>query len=350
MAHELDMSNGRANMMYSKQVAHHNWHGLGKPVDDALTAEEAIVAAGLDWEVKLQKMYSYNMERNGAVEVPDRFAVMRSDTSDIIGTVGKVFTPLQNKECFSFMDSVAGPGKLVRYHTAGSLCGGSLIWLLAELTNLTTDIVPGHTVKPYMMLLDGKTGRQNLMMAPTSTVIVCANTRRMALAEAAQDQATHGFVKLRHTKNIHNKVKLAQETLGLAVQSVERNIDLMKHLAKKQVNDAQWTELLNELVPVPELPEGKETSRGRTIAMKTHDKLTEYFEDGIGMDIPGVRGTGWGALNAITQYTTHDFAVKAGKKDDPQYARRRGERLFNSTLFGGGAKMNEKAVSLLVSL
>jgi phage/plasmid-like protein (TIGR03299 family) len=346
MAHELDMSNGRANMMYAGDRP---WHGLGKYVgDQPVTAEEAIVAAGMDWDVNLREMYTYPTDTSLAVQVPDRFAVTRSDTHDVLGTVGKVFTPLQNREAFKFMDAVAGPERLVRYHTAGSLFGGEQVWLLAELTNLVADIVPNDPLRPYMCLINGHTGKMNLQVFPTAVRVVCNNTKTMAIGAAKEDKDTSPYVKIRHSRKIHDKVEEARRALGFAVERVEAFTGCMRHLARKPITSAQWNDMLDQLVPVPELPEGKDSSRGRTMAMNKHARLTELFEAGVGADIPGVRGTGWGAYNAITQYTTHDFAVRAGNKDASDYQQRKSERLLDSSWFGAGADMNKRGLKLLL--
>lgn len=48
MAHELTMENGKASMMYYGDTP---WHQLGTRLHKPATSEEAIVEAGLDWEV-----------------------------------------------------------------------------------------------------------------------------------------------------------------------------------------------------------------------------------------------------------------------------------------------------------
>ena len=42
-------------MMYHGAVP---WHGLGTPVTEAATAEEALVAAGLDWNVQASSIFT----------------------------------------------------------------------------------------------------------------------------------------------------------------------------------------------------------------------------------------------------------------------------------------------------
>jgi hypothetical protein len=56
MAHELNFENGEASLMYVGDVP---WHGLGTRLETAPeTAQEAITAAHLDWEVEVRPVYA----------------------------------------------------------------------------------------------------------------------------------------------------------------------------------------------------------------------------------------------------------------------------------------------------
>jgi phage/plasmid-like protein (TIGR03299 family) len=343
MSHEIDMSNERANMMYVGGVP---WHGLGQYIgDEAVTAEDAIVAAGLDWTVGCQHIYAEYDQDESRIEIPDNFAVIRDDTKAVLGVVGNQFEPIQNKECFGFMDALAGPERLVRYHTAGSLQGGKKIWLLAELTNLTFAPVPGDEVQPYLALIDGKDGRTNLMAFFTGTRIVCANTASFALN--ARDKSK--TVKIRHTRSAMSKLDEAKRVLGLAIDNAEVYAETMTGLAQKQINTAQWADLLDVLMPLPEVEDEEKPGRSWTMTHNKREKLYELYESGVGTDIVGVRGTAWGAYNAITEFTTHHARVNAGDKNDQAYAGRRGERLLESSWFGSGNALNQKALELLIA-
>ena len=98
MSHELLIDDGEASMMY---VGEPPWHGLGTRLNSPATAEEAIFAARLGWEVE-KKPLSF-MDGANPVLVEDRYAVVPGDgwqgeTRPVLGIVSKGYTPLQNRD------------------------------------------------------------------------------------------------------------------------------------------------------------------------------------------------------------------------------------------------------------
>ena len=62
------------------------WHGLGTYVEKAMTSEEAIVLAGLDY--KVEKFPVYSNVKGKWSKFPDKFATERTDTGANLGLVG----------------------------------------------------------------------------------------------------------------------------------------------------------------------------------------------------------------------------------------------------------------------
>jgi hypothetical protein len=81
MSHELELVDGKGQMFYRGETP---WHKLGTFIEPEkeLTSEEAIVAAGLDWEVETQPLYL----ADGTL-APSR-ATVRTDRNEILGVVG----------------------------------------------------------------------------------------------------------------------------------------------------------------------------------------------------------------------------------------------------------------------
>jgi phage/plasmid-like protein (TIGR03299 family) len=318
-------------MMYAKEVP---WHGLGTYVgDDPILSEDAITAAGLDWRVEKCPAFAVLADDVDEHEIPaeDWFFTVRSTDRKPFAAVQGRYQVLQNSEAFQFMDSLAGPKNLVRYHTAGALQGGKHIWLLAELTGLTIEPLPGDVTDPYVLLVNGHDGRMPLKALFTSVRVVCQNTLNLALS------SSRGGVTIRHTGDMLGKVKEAKKVLGLATQEFERYGEVAKALTKKQMGDKVFEAFLDSLVPMKD----EDDTRSKNV----RDTLVELFQSGPGTDIPGVRGTAWGALQAVTDFSAHHRTTR-GAGDDEDKKR---EKRLESVWFGSGNGLNQKALSLLMA-
>jgi hypothetical protein len=78
-------------------------------------------------------------------------------------------------------------------------------------------------------------------------------------------------------------------------------------------------------------------------SLESYHTLLSNFESGIGMDIPGVRGTAWAAYQSVTEWVSH----QRGRSSDPDQAAR--ERL-NALYFGTGAQYISKAHDAALAL
>ena len=133
MAHNLNF-NERTGRYSFFSVQEKAWHGLGQIVTDYHKSSEAIKHAGLDYEVikrPLLTKVSNSIEntnateiRDNELEVPNYFATIRNDNNTVLGVVGKDYHIVQNREAFSFFDSIVGGTDGIMYETAGALGNG----------------------------------------------------------------------------------------------------------------------------------------------------------------------------------------------------------------------------------
>ena len=95
MAHMVE------SMMY---VGKTPWHGLGTPIpeDKKVSVREAIVAAKLDWQVELRRVYTETPERGAKTGILDHYAVCRTSDNAFMGLVGQDYVPLQNEEALEW--------------------------------------------------------------------------------------------------------------------------------------------------------------------------------------------------------------------------------------------------------
>lgn len=327
MAHNLSFGkNGKAEMFYTGAKP---WHELGTAVPQALTSEEAIVAAGLNWEVK-KTPAQFTAPDGQVIEVPGKFVNYRDDSNEPLGVVGVDYTAVQNKGAFSFFDAVVGE-KAAMYHTAGALFGGRKIWLLAKLPQDT--IVKGVDIsKNYLLLSNSHDGSSNLRVLWTSVRVVCNNTLTAAIS-GAEGQVT----KLRHTQNIGMRVQQVQEFLGLTSGLINRFNLRANELANRPLS----TQVVQEFFERMNL---KVLDGDSMVGATKKKNLQDAIMDKLGETnraMPQIADTRWALLNAYTDFVDHHRAVKPSNNED---------KWADSILFGSGAEAKRKALSEVLSI
>lgn len=330
-------------MMYAGQVP---WHGLGTYVgEEPVTSEEAIKLASLNWGVEKRPLFYYqermattstgNMGTSPTLHAAgDWYGTVRTSDQSLLGVVTKSYRVVQNSEAFVFMDTLVEEGK-VRYNTAGSLADGKRIWLLAELPDSAIEVVPKDVVQPYVLLSNGHDGKSDLHIIWTSVRVVCQNTLHMAFMENRAAMAPK--FSIRHTGDPSLKMDKAREILMLTKSRIAKFEEFMKSLAAKPMADQMFDEFLLTLIPDPPL----EVSPTR--AKNARDLIRTIYVSGPGSDIPGVLGSQWGALQAVTDFTTHHRATRGSGKGSSEQ-----EKRLESVWFGSGATLNNKALQILV--
>jgi len=167
MSHELDMQTGVPAIAYLETDGK-PWHGLGTPVSQAMTAQEAIELGRLNWTVEPQPVFT----RDGKVIDGSR-AIVRLDTQFPLGIVKGKYQTVQNKDAFSMLDSLVEGG--LKYHTVGSLFDGKKIWLLAKLPG-QIQVIGQDVVDKFLLLSTSHDGSQTLRISFTPIRVVCNNT------------------------------------------------------------------------------------------------------------------------------------------------------------------------------
>lgn len=258
------------------------WHRLGTPVGDLMTADEALVAAGLDWEVQKDSL--------SFIGFPDKYAIRRSTDRAGLGIVGPRFVPIQNKRAFSFADWIVASGD-AKYDTAGSLYNGKKVFLSMELAHLGIT-VPGDEsdTKFYLLVVNGHDGVTPLSGHVTAIRSVCDNT-----VTAAQKSARRSF-KLRHSGDVERKMLAAREALEISTQYAAEYEKLATRLALKKVVDEQVLDILRTAVfPVDPEKVSEEVLAEHPSTLAFENYLTSATTDSI-------RGTAWGAFNGVVEW------------------------------------------------
>ena len=271
------------------------WHGLGIEVSDAPASREALIYAGLDWNVVQNDVYM----RNG-IQIPGYKVNIRDTDQSALGIVSDRYKVVQNKEAFDFTDDLLGEG--VTYETAGSLQGGRRVWMLARMPQRY--IIAGDEIEPYMVVMNSHDGSSGIKVAMTPIRVVCQNTLNLALNSAKRVWTT------KHTENVKSRIHEARETLHLAesyMAELGRGIDV---LSKVRLTDRKVTEMMQEFFPDDtSLPAATRRNNRRMLV----DMKKRYFD---APDLAHVGKNGYRFINAVSDFATHAEPIRRTKNYD----------------------------------
>ena len=294
------------------------WHGLGTMVEEAPDSREALIAAGLDWDVVQKPVFTQD-----GVNVPGYFANVRQQDGSILGVVTIRYKVVQNRDAFAFTDALLGDG--VRYETAGSLMGGRKTWILAKLP--TRYIIQGEQILPYLVFSNTHDGSGAIKIAMTPIRVVCNNTLNLALDTADRSWSIH------HTGDIAAKLEDARETLFMAEDYMNELGKGFEDLSRKRLTDAAVDEYIKELLPIAD--DASDTTEKNILRLRK-DVATRYFD---APDLQGLRKNGYRFINAVSDFATHAAPIRRTRNYQ--------ENLFNKTMEGN--PLTDKAYRLVMA-
>lgn len=349
------MSHGITSSDHMFSVREVPWHALGTILEAPPTIVEALAAARLDWQAVLEPVYTAApfsadpviaaLESVGADsdtitkivallpdftlgEALETQAVRRSDLRTLIGEVGPGFRPVQNADAFGWFSPLIDEG-LVTLETAGSLWGGSRIWIMARLAEDPIEVVPGDAIDPYLLMTHGHDGRLAIRVGLTPVRVVCHNTLSAALGG--------DLITIRHTKGADLMLDDARSAIREEIARFRSAAGEWSYLAAVGCDDADLERYVRAVFGGAEigdddgLSEPPEPAKGGA-GSRVLPKIRELWEAGRGAR----PGSWWAAYNAVTEYLTHERGADAGRR-------------FAALHFGEGRRLNARALTFALA-
>jgi phage/plasmid-like protein (TIGR03299 family) len=325
MAHNLnfDKRTGTYSFASFNEVA---WHGLGQIVESAMTSEEAIKLANLDYEVDKGEVHFTNHE-GIATLVKGFYSTYRTDNLEYLGMVRSRYEIVQNRDAFSFFDAIVDSGEAI-YQTAGALNGGSRIFLLAKLPE--DFYVGGEKIEKYIMLTNSHDGSSSIIAGLTNIRVVCSNTLQAAL------KGLENKVSILHVGGAKDRLKEASKVMGIASKYSQEVSEIFNRMVDKKMSEGQYRKFF-EKVLTPEYISVKnpEDQKEASTRLKNMIESTTQFSMTHPTQITSeTNGTLWGAYNGISGYFNY---IKSYNNAEDK---------FNTQLFGSGNQKMLKAFDI----
>lgn len=331
MSHELEIDEqGVASFVSNRETP---WHKLGTIVDGAMTIDEVLEKARLDWTVELEPVFLED-----GVQVDDHFATVRvsplTGEREALGMVGNRYEPLQTRAACSFMDFMDDS----LYETAGSIFGGRKVFVSKILSR---DIVldasgAADNLDIYLMAYNSFDGKSAFTLATTIIRPVCYNTVQFALRKAQSTWST------RHTINVEQRKAVARQVLGISYKYVDAFEAEAQAMIQTQITNDRFEAIIADLWPVSE--DAKETVKNRVEDQR--DVVRHLFAEAD--TNANARGTAWGAYNAVTEYLDWYKKINGVEGDllcDKAYER----RFADTAVVGATSKLKQRAYELVTA-
>lgn len=299
----------------------------------------AIKDAELDWETGLHPLITMSKEQMVSQGCPEslsktfaqsenmpvsRFATVRKDTGDVLGVVGSTYKPLQNNVAFDFFQSFLDSGDC-ELDTCGSLFNGTKVCITAKINRDDIDMGNGDKIQKFLMISNSHNGSSALRVGFIPRRLLCFN--QLPMLHRAKESS---LIRFRHSSSIENNLKAVKATIDMIDKTFTATAEQYRKLLNYGVNQDDIRKYLKVILEVNEEVPDKE------LPLQTQKKLESLFN--LCFNSPGQDGkSAYSILNAVTYYTTHKYG-------------RNEENRMDSLNFGAGARLNERAMSILTKL
>lgn len=323
MAHQIDeISIGRASYASTER----EWHGLGELMQRGATVDQWASAAGMTYAVKRAAVRYAVSHAEGDQQpeafrkVPGSVVLFRSDTLADLGIVSESYKVVQPRAVLEFFREWADMGGM-HIESAGVLFGGRRYFATAKLSDGAM-IGTGDKVVPYALLSTSADGSLATECRWTTVRTVCNNTLTMARKDSkASHRTTHRSVF--KPAEARAAVEAAHAEFGAFCETARR-------LAAIRVSSTAAADFTAKLLTTAARKE--DAARESSAFSKI---MASFSGTGKGSMLETARGTGWGWLNAVTDYVDHEARAYSD------------EHRAVAAQWGQGAALKVKALDLI---
>jgi len=278
------------------------------------------------WQATKEPMYVVGADGDDRV-VPNRVAICRNDTFDVLGVVSPSYQPHQYDEWL--LTSVANllDDDLV-IGSAGLLKGGAIAWTQVEMPDNFE--VSDIQFRPNLLATTSFNGSIATTYKRTVTIVVCDNTRNAALRESGAE------ISIRHTsKSLHRLVD-ARSALGIVHQMADDFAQEIERLLAIDVSDRKYEQFVKLHVPIKDEESRQAVSR----AENTRFEFMNLWQNDV--RVAPWRGTAFGVLQAVNTHRQH---LRPTRGDTVVV-----ERTMMDSLTGKTETLDERALQMLLSV
>jgi phage/plasmid-like protein (TIGR03299 family) len=314
--------------------------GSAYDLSGAKTADEARVLAGLEWEAIHRPLYvdlPDTVAEGGIVPIEKERGVIRDDSGAFFGVVGAEHKILSNADFFDFADTLLSEADTDWASSepfGGALADGKAPFLAFQLGE-GIQVAGQDAVNCAVLLSNGHVGNTAFTVTVTPIRMKCSNVVRATIRAGRKGQNLACYT-VQHSGDLSEKMRQVHEALAVRSAYMLEFEAMANRLADVDFGLSDFDDLLADLIPLAD----DAGDRARKTVSETRGKFRLNWLNTTTIDA-GLKPTAWGALNVITEVIDH------GNLDVRKSQIPAAERRMNSVHFGAGARLRDRAYSLL---
>lgn len=281
---------------------------------------EAMEAAGHNFVADMVPIYL-----PGGAEIHNKVAVIRRDNGAYLGTVGKGYTPVQPTRFYELVQNlITTTGATI--DSAVTLRGGAVMGVSVTLGD--TEYLPGDPINRSFIVMTSFDSSYSVLGRVISKRWFCMN----------QLPSSEKIFNIKHTTNADLRLETALKMVGYLNKEIHNFDDQMREFVRTRLAATAATKWFDDLFPAPA------GDRAETIATNRRAVFTNLYHTGRGTHLPGVKGTAYQALNALTEYVNHERPTRIKNDRSADVVR------FEAISFGSGAELMTRGVKRLMDV
>ena len=260
-------------------------------------------------------------------EVPDKMATINREDGQYLGTVGKGYTVVQPSDFYQIaQEFIEQTGATI---TRTMTMRGRAVMGINFLVN-TQEYLPGDPVEMNFVMMTAFDMSYSVLGRALSKRLFCLN----------QLPSSVRLFDVKHTTHAFKRLDMAMKMISYFSQEASNFDEKMKALTHYPMKERDQLDFFKRLFPAPL----KSSKRAKSILQNNTVTFQRLLHSGAGVDVPGVKGTAYHTLNALTEFVNHFRATRVKNGRDE------GEVKFESTVFGSGNRLMQNGFNRLIDL
>jgi phage/plasmid-like protein (TIGR03299 family) len=241
---------------------------------------------GLNWTVRQDEIQTI-----GGIVIPDKKAIVREDTNQVLDVMGDGYYPYQNHELMELLYQVSNKTGL-EVHRGGSFKDGARVYvqLKSEDLKLGNDRIEG-----FLTGINSFDGSTSLAFGHSNVTISCQNKFFSAFRQVQN--------KIRHTKSMSIRIDEICKRLDVVLEEEQSIYRHIVELSETTFDDLMKERVTRKLFGIkPEI----NLNDQEAISTQTRNKMSKFYID-LNGEIQSKGDNLWGLFSGVTKYTTHSY-------------------------------------------